>query len=129
MCSSDLVVGVNFRAEDPDTWIRIAAWRIADLDADAREPFLVVIPDVRFPNELAFLRRCHGLAIKVTRVGADGCPHVDPSRPAGHVSETALDGATWDADLVNVDGAPDVLERDVHRAVARKFSGALSLSY
>ncbi len=89
-------VGMDMReAGEVDVWLRLVAWRIADIDADAREPFLAVIPDCRFPNEFAFVKRHGGTTVRLRRFDR-GRPYVDPSRPADHISEIALDDAPWD---------------------------------
>ncbi len=95
-------VGVAARASDEDVWIRAAAWTIAEFDADAREPFIVCIPDTRFPNEAAFVE-ARGVTCRVRRVTDSGL-YVDPSRPATHESETALDGYAWGHSLDVRDG-------------------------
>lgn len=80
-----------------DVWVE-AAWgtvRTARLRG-----YSVVITDVRFPNEFDRVRREGGVLIRIDR------PGVDPAND--HVSEHALDGADWDAVVVN-DGTPDQL--------------------
>ena len=95
-------VGVAFRERDPETWVRCVDTKIREA-----RPRVAVITDVRFPNELAFIRALGGVCWKVRRVLADGSEFVDPSRPATHISETALDGAVWDRVLENPDGQPE----------------------
>jgi hypothetical protein len=92
-------VGVAMREKDRDIWIRSVAAKIADA-----RPRVAVITDVRFPNEFEFVKRLGGVCWRVTRRDAHGRPFVDPSRPANHSSETALDGAPWDYELVNPEG-------------------------
>lgn len=95
-------VGVEYREKDEDTWIRC-------VDSKIREarPRVAVITDVRFPNELAYVKAMGGVCWKIERRMPDGALFVDPSRPATHVSETALDYAPWDRVLVNPDGRPE----------------------
>ena len=92
-------VGVHYRAADEDVWIRSVDSKIRDAP-----PRVAVITDVRFPNEFAYVKAMGGACWKVERQLPDGSAYVDPSRPATHVSETALDDAPWDAVLVNPDG-------------------------
>lgn len=95
-------VGVEMRAGDSEVWVRSVYSKIL-----AARPRVAVITDVRFPNELEFVRAIGGEAWKIERRLADGSLFVDPSRPADHISETALDGATWDRVIVNPDGDPE----------------------
>lgn len=88
-------LGVEARANDPDVWLRAAAWTIAELDADARRPQVVCIPDVRFANEWAFVERVGGTLCRVDRLLEDGTRYVATDRPATHITETALDGWPW----------------------------------
>jgi hypothetical protein len=96
-------VGLEYRQHDEAVWIRSVYTKLLDA-----RPRVAVITDVRFPNELDFVRALGGFCWKVTRRLSDGSAFVDPGRPAGHVSETALDGAAWDLEIENPDGAPDV---------------------
>lgn len=84
-------IGVEARNTDPDVWIRSVYFKIVEA-----RPRLAVIPDVRFPNEMAFVKALGGITIKMSRFNADGTLFVDPSRPADHISETALQDAEWD---------------------------------
>jgi hypothetical protein len=66
--------------------------RAADAVQKSAAPF-VIIPDVRFPNELAFVRERGGLAIRI-----------DSERSTAgdtHASETALDFAHFDLRIPN----------------------------
>ena len=98
-------VGVEFRERDPEIWVRCVYSKLL-----ADRPTLAVIPDVRFPNELAFVRSMGGECWDVERWTADGARVIDPSRPADHPSETATDGAAWDRVLINRDGDLDEFE-------------------
>ncbi len=80
-------VGVTARAGDIHVWVRALYWTLDEI-----RPPIAVITDVRFENEAAFVQEMGGSLVRVSRVSADGAPYVDPSRPADHVSETALDG-------------------------------------
>lgn len=114
-------VGVAMREDDPDVWIRSVYSKIL-----AARPAVAVVTDVRFPNELDMIRAMGGEAWKVERRHADGSPFVDPSRPATHESETALDGAAWDRVIVNPDGDPWTFEWRIKMAytVARRSAAA-----
>jgi hypothetical protein len=73
---------------------------IAEAGRHDREP-RVVVPDLRFRNEVEWLRRLGGLLVKVVRPRRDG---------DGHASETELTAFTgWDLVLTN-DGTLAELE-------------------
>jgi hypothetical protein len=82
-------LGLEAREHDVEVWLRAVYWAIEDA-----RPAIAVITDVRFENEAEFVRGMGGTLVRVSRVSEDGVPYVDPSRPATHVSETALDGYT-----------------------------------
>ncbi len=113
-------VGVAMRGKDPNVWIRTCLWKIA---TDA--PKIAMISDVRFLNEAACIADSHGLTVKVSRYGLDGKPYVDPSRPANHISETELDGYTFDCRISNLE-AEGV--RGLYPKVLRVASTAVELA-
>lgn len=79
-----------FRNTDSDVWIRAMGNELADsilregLDPDDT---LVVVPDVRFPNELEALQRMEGMVVRLLR-RPENITELDE-----HESETALDDA------------------------------------
>lgn len=83
--------GTEFRRQyhGPDSY-----WIDRLADAVGKCPFdFVVIPDVRFPNELKFVRGHGGLSI---RIGSARCVVTDI-----HSSETALDDSEFDIHVDN----------------------------
>lgn len=81
------------RAMDPDAWVRYA------MRAVGQETELVVMDDVRFPNEVAAVQAAGGKVVRLTRN-----PNGDEVAP--HDSETALDRdrfpwASFDAAIDN----------------------------
>ncbi len=70
-----IAYGCAHRAVDPDHWVKVV---IAQIDAHWADtpfgaPFVPVVTDARFPNEISLLRAAYGSAliqIDVTRVGA-----------------------------------------------------------
>lgn len=56
---------------------------------------IALISDVRFPNEADTIKQRGGYTVNVQRLREDGTQYMDPSRPADHPSETALDGYNW----------------------------------
>jgi hypothetical protein len=99
-------IGVDYRqVRGEDIWVRsVYAKMLQD------RPRLAIITDVRFPNELAFVKALGGTAIRVTRFNADGTMFEDPSRDPNHVSEAALNNAVWDISMVAMSGQVAELE-------------------
>jgi len=99
----------------PDIWVNTLLDTVAE---DASQ--VAVIPDTRFPNELAAVRASGGFVIRIER----------PDRPASgrddtHISETALDGETFEFVVVN-DGTKDALLQRLNpalRAIERLLEG------
>ncbi len=105
-------VGVDARRGDPLVWVRAAAWAIAEMDAEATEPFLVCIPDTRFENEASFVA-ARGATCRIRRVRDDGTQIVATDRPANHESETALDHYPWQFTVTNREGHIDELRAGI----------------
>ncbi len=89
-----------------DVWLRVMRARL-----DAWAHVHVVIPDVRFPNELEAVQAWGG---QVWRVERPGVAAVNP-----HPSETALDDAKFDRRLVN-NQTIEVLNNDVDRLIVSR---------
>ena len=101
------------RKASPDYWVNKLNERIG-----ADGPEIAVITDVRFPNEADYIRKQKGYLVKVSRVNQDGSPFVDPSRPAGHASEVALDGYDWDYSISAKSGDIDELKSKARGVLA-----------
>ena len=93
-------IGVEMRNRDPLVWVKAVYWDIL-----TKAPKTAVITDVRFPNEMAFIKAVGGYTCKVSRF--DFAPYKDnpivesveyqaEDRDPNHISETALDDAKWD---------------------------------
>jgi hypothetical protein len=94
-------VGVEYRdTKGVDVWVRSVYAKMQDA-----RPMLAIVTDVRFPNEFAFIKALGGVTVRVSRVNPDGSLFVDPSRPATHISETALADAPWDVELTAANAA------------------------
>jgi len=114
-----------------DIWCNTAA---AWIDLLAREWHVpgIVIPDVRFPNEVEMVHRLGG---KVVRIRAP--QRVETSRLSaearGHFSETALDNYdNFDLYVDNDPGAPSLLEQCApllsYHVVAKELAAADELT-
>ncbi len=84
-------IGVQERKRDENVWVRKCFETI-----QATRPRIAIITDCRFPNEYAHIKQQGGLIYNVRRFNHDGSLFVDPSRPADHISETALDNFPFD---------------------------------
>lgn len=85
------------RAKNPDFWVTFVA--------DTMEFFgerwdYVVIPDVRFPNELTRLRE-RGFDVEYLRVDRPGHSNVLTVKQQSHASETAMDYIKPDSVILN----------------------------
>lgn len=97
----------GWRALDPDIWVQIVGKRVQDMMVD-RAFTGVVIPDVRFQNEAAWVRR-HDLG-RMIHVVRDG---VGPVGITGHASEAGVPVEPGDVVLKN-DGCLLDLRAKVH---------------
>lgn len=70
-----------FRSTDPDVWLKCMLRRVKKYDAHRQ---LVVVDDVRFPNEVTGIQAAGGKVVRLTRKLAEQADR--------HISETALDG-------------------------------------
>lgn len=81
-----------------DYWIKKTYASIpANLD-------IAMISDLRFPNEAEAVEQRGGYTVNVQRLRKDGTQYTDPSRPADHPSETALDNWNWNFKITSPDG-------------------------
>jgi hypothetical protein len=77
--------GVEFRRQmfNPDYWLRrLELWAAEELHR-VKKDLVVLVPDLRMPNECDFIRNAGGLLVKVHR------PELETSDL--HLTETALD--------------------------------------
>jgi hypothetical protein len=68
----------------------------------------VVIPDLRFPNELAAIKKADGVSWRIAR------PTSNSAEFRKHVSETSLDGSMFDRILIN-DGSLEELYAKIEK--------------
>ncbi len=90
------------RLEDKYYWVKKLHQRIEE---DA--PQFALITDVRYMNELLYVKSLKGYTIKCTRQG-----FTDFSRDPNHISETELDGVQFDYELTVPDGQVEELKKD-----------------
>lgn len=87
------------RAKDPFYWVRKLRERI-----DRERPKFALITDVRFRNELSYIRSMEGYTVRVERAGYE---ETMTSTQTKHVSEVGLDSApesVWTHNLITQEG-------------------------
>lgn len=91
--------GVWYRNNvDINFWVTLLGRQIQE-----EQPDIAIITDVRFFNELEFIRSNNGKLIKVVRKNPDGSSVVAPDRDPNHSSESELDShLEWDYIVTNV---------------------------
>lgn len=86
----------TIREQEPDYWVNFLKG-IFQLFPDEWD--YVLIPDCRFPNEIAMMKsEFDTTSLHITRPGYEN--HLTPEQRQ-HPSETALDGYTFDYELIN----------------------------
>jgi hypothetical protein len=90
---------------DPDFWIKIFEKNIVNFQPTSVKA--LVIPDVRFKNEVDYIRSKNGVLIKVKR---DLIPGVSPYQ---HQSEKGLDDELFDY-VVENNGTVDELYKKIY---------------
>lgn len=108
-------VGYAIRRDDNEAWVKSTMRRVDDADTP-----LVIVPDARYPNEIAAIRARGGVVWQV--VGDPQGQRGDGSRDDNHESETALrDSADFDLTIFNT-GTREELVAQVQAAFAHFFS-------
>lgn len=88
-------IGSQRRSENENYWVNKVSVGTNAFFAAAPHG-VVIITDVRYKNEAAWIKANGGFLINVSRYEADGSLFVAPDRPANHPSEVELDGYNWD---------------------------------
>lgn len=104
------VIGTDIcRQLHPDTWVNLTM-RAANLVLQQNQRSLVVIPDVRFPNELRAIQKGGGKVVRIVR------PDLPPFSPSAHASETSLPDSdyVYDAMILNNRGLLEFLQHGDH---------------
>lgn len=114
-------VGLEMREKDEDAWVRAVAWQIV-----TDKPDVAVITDVRFKNEMRFVKQHGGATVRVMRFLPNGSPYIAGDRPADHPSEIDLDDEEFGCTLYN-DGTLEDLYWDVMRLTPHMVGRLLSV--
>jgi hypothetical protein len=97
-------IGQGKRDVLPDYWIDL--WREA---VEATDADVVLVTDMRYPNEARLIKELNGYTLKITRAGYKG---LSPEA-AGHISENALNDFVFDYNVFVREGQLGVLRRFV----------------
>ena len=92
--------GTEFRRENfgNDYWVS------KFLESINQKADIVIATDMRFPNEVDAIKKLGGFTVNLWRRNADGSIFRDPTRPADHPSEIALDTLNYDYRLEHKEG-------------------------
>lgn len=101
------------RAWAPDFWVQALAQQLGMDALPVSSPVhdRIVISDVRFPNEAAWIARHGGLLLRLRR------PQAEPVR--AHGSEDHVDGLDAVLEIVNDTNSPALLGLDLELALSR----------
>jgi hypothetical protein len=104
-------LGLLFRQHcHEDFFIQQLEYRIQDEPAK-----IILLSDLRYRNELAWIRQHQGIAIRVHRLTPDGAPYFAADRDPDHVSECELDDATFDYEITARTGDLSALTEAANR--------------
>ena len=97
--------GTEFRRglRGEDYWIRKMRTELEGLK-DREKDGLVIVTDVRFPNEADLVKSLGGRVVRVVRTG-------DAGLTAEHISETAMDGYPCDSSILNNGNLSDLEDK------------------
>jgi hypothetical protein len=102
-------LGHKGRQANEDFWIRQLSREILSW-----APNVALIPGVRFPNEIAWLRRTGGVIVRVTRFNADGSLFIALDRDPNDPMETVLNRVVADYEIIATTGQQSWLEAQAH---------------
>ena len=90
----------------PNAWVNALMCEYKRPKMSEYNPSNWIITDVRFPNELEAVEDVNGLTIRVVR------PQIETANfKPQHPSETALDDAEFDYEIINDAGIPELIEK------------------
>lgn len=112
--------GTDFRRKfcGNNYWVEILEQKIVEL-ARGKENCLILIPDVRFNNELEMILRHNGLYVEVQRYNEDKTRYLAKDRDPQHVSEMELDKAPADYYIMCLSGDLTALKMRSENVIKR----------
>jgi hypothetical protein len=90
-----------------NTWVNCLRWQIIE-----ENPKIAIIPDMRFLNEVEYVKEGGGITVNIVRMKPDGSNWIDSTRPADHISEITLDNYKYDYVFKAHDGNVESLKND-----------------
>lgn len=120
--------GTNFRrARDENYWVERVDERIQyliQLHKDSEDDLIILIPDMRFENELEYVRSFdNGCYLRMMRLNDDGSQFIDPTRPSDHPSEISLDDFVPDFEIQATTGDMLKIHTDVRQLMEKLLNG------
>lgn len=83
--------GTEFkRTGDPNYWIKLLDLKIKELP-ELKDPYIIIILDVRFLNEADWILKQKGILLRVVREYKKAGPHLHYEELDTHISETEMD--------------------------------------
>lgn len=73
-----------------------------------RKPNVVLCPNIRMPNEVAWIRSMGGSLIRCVRLNPDGSEFISPDRDPNHITETATTLVNSDYNITVKDGQTEL---------------------
>jgi len=117
--------GENVRQVDENFWVRtLFDWyerKMFERPGETRRYRHLLIPDVRYPNEVAAIRARGGKVVKVVR-WAGISPYRDPNTDSGHPSEALIDTVP-DTDFDAIINAGDGMTRWLETSIEELLVG------
>jgi len=95
--------GHGGRVEDENCWILKLAARSRGFD-------VAILPGIRFPNEISWLRANDGVIARVKRYNADGSVFISPDRDPNDTMETCIERVLADYEITATTGQESWLE-------------------
>jgi hypothetical protein len=92
----------------PNAWVNALMWEYKRPKMSEYNPSNWIITDVRFPNELEAVEDVKGITIRVHRDLHDGKARISKNL---HPSETAIDDAKFDYEIMNDGSIEDLIEK------------------
>lgn len=84
------------RFRDQDYWIKSV---FTDIASECRDGEKVVISDLRYLNEMQWIKLFGTGNVRIRRILPDGHQYIDPFRNPDHISECGLDNAKFDLSI------------------------------
>jgi hypothetical protein len=120
-CDPNLLVKVSKEKREADLnfWVNRVRPRI-----EAEKKKVVIVPNIRFPQELRMVKEMGGVTVRVRRKNANGTWFISPCRDANDPCENSLDFAPWNFEIVNMASRPFWLRKQAVGLLSYLLDGA-----